>query len=65
MIFLAVKNFTWKQCEDMELYISVYVTKDSQQGNTRAPRPLAENYVIKWTRQGMAKDIDQLNRTRW
>ena len=41
MIFLAVKNFTWKQCEDMELYISVYVTKDSQQGNTRAPRPLA------------------------
>jgi hypothetical protein len=24
-------------------------------------RPLCENYVIKWTRQGMAKDLDQLN----
>ena len=24
-------------------------------------RPLCANYVIKWTRQGMAKDIDQLN----
>ena len=28
---------------------------------TRAPKPLCENYIIKWTRQGMARDIDQLN----
>ena len=27
-------------------------------------RPLCENYVIKWTRQGMAKDLDQLNNFR-
>lgn len=29
--------------------------------STRAPKPLCENYIIKWTRQGMARDIDQLN----
>ena len=28
---------------------------------TRTPKPLCENYIIKWTRQGMARDIDQLN----
>ena len=27
----------------------------------RTPKPLCENYIIKWTRQGMARDIDQLN----
>ena len=44
----------------MELYISVYTTGGSTQ-EQKAPRPLCENYVIKWTRQGMARDIDQLN----
>ena len=28
---------------------------------SRTPKPLCENYIIKWTRQGMARDIDQLN----
>ena len=60
MLLLSVKNFTWKRTEDMELYISVYTTGGSTQ-EQKAPRPLCENYVIKWTRQGMARDIDQLN----
>ena len=57
MLLLSVKNFTWKRSEDMELFISVYITR----GEQKAPKPLCENYVLKWTRQGMAKDIDQLN----
>ena len=58
MLLLSVKNFTWKRSEDMELFISVYVTGV---GDQKAPKPLCENYVLKWTRQGMAKDLDQLN----
>ena len=60
MLLLSVKNFTWKRSEDMELFISVYTTGGSTQ-EQKAPRPLCENYVIKWTRQGMARDLDQLN----
>ena len=60
MLLLSVKNFTWKRTEDMELFISVYTTGGSTQ-DQKAPRPLCENYVIKWTRQGMARDLDQLN----
>ena len=60
MLLLSVKNFTWKRTEDMELFLSVYTTGGSTQ-EPRAPRPLCENYVVKWTRQGMARDIDQLN----
>ena len=60
MLLLSVKNFTWKRSEDMELFISVFTTGGSTQ-EPRAARPLCENYVIKWTRQGMARDIDQLN----
>ena len=60
MLLLSVKNFTWKRSEDMELFISVYTTGGSTQ-EQKAARPLCENYVIKWTRQGMARDIDQLN----
>ena len=60
MLLLSVKNFTWKKTEDMELFISVYLTGVSTQ-EQRPPRPLCESYVIKWTRQGMAKDLDQLN----
>ena len=44
----------------MELYISVFTTGGSTQ-ESKAPRPLCENYVVKWTRQGMARDLDQLN----
>ena len=60
MLLLSVKNFTWKRTEDMELFISVYTTGGSTQ-EQKAARPLCENYVIKWTRQGMARDIEQLN----
>ena len=60
MLLLSVKNFTWKRSEDMELLISVYTTGGSTH-EQKAPRPLCENYVIKWTRQGMARDLDQLN----
>ena len=60
---LLAKNFTWKRTEDMELYISVFTTGGSTQ-ESKAPRPLCRNcrnYVVKWTRQGMARDLDQLN----
>ena len=60
MLLLSVKNFTWKRTEDMELFISVFTTGGSTQ-ESKAPRPLCENYVVRWTRQGMARDIDQLN----
>jgi len=63
MLLLSVKNFTWKRSEDMELFISVFMTGNST-NEQKAPRPLCENYVIKWTRQGMAKDLDQLNNFR-
>ena len=56
MLLLSVKNFTWKRTEDMELFLSVYTTGGSTQ-EPRAPRPLCENYVVKWTRQRMARDM--------
>ena len=37
MLLLSVNNFTWKRNEDMELYISVYMTGGST-AEQRAPR---------------------------
>jgi len=37
MLLLSVKNFTWKRSEDMELYISVYMTGGST-AEQKAPR---------------------------
>ena len=56
-LLLSAKNFTWKRTEDIELYISVFTTGGSTQ-ESKSPTPLCENYVVKWTRQGMARDLD-------
>jgi hypothetical protein len=37
MLLLSVNNFTWKRSEDMELFISVYMTGGST-AEQRAPR---------------------------
>jgi hypothetical protein len=37
MLLLSVNNFTWKRNEDMELFISVYMTGGST-AEQRAPR---------------------------
>jgi len=42
--------------EDAELLMTLY---DAKEG-----RAIAENYVVKWSKEGLAQDIDQLHNLR-
>jgi hypothetical protein len=42
--------------EDAELLMTLY---DAKEG-----RAITENYVVKWSKEGLARDIDQLHNLR-
>lgn len=52
MFFIAVRNFVSRVGEDTELLLCLFDTKEW--------KPLTENYVIRWSRQGLALDLDLL-----
>ncbi|XP_076266832.1 dedicator of cytokinesis protein myoblast city isoform X3 [Rhynchophorus ferrugineus] len=56
-IFLvAVKNFTCKMSEDAELLMSLYDAKEY--------RSITESYVVRWTKEGLMSDLDQMYNLR-
>ncbi|XP_066248093.1 dedicator of cytokinesis protein 1 isoform X1 [Euwallacea similis] len=56
-IFLvAVKNFTCKISEDAELLMCLYDAKEF--------KPITENYVVRWTKEGLMSDLDQMYNLR-
>ncbi|XP_050304413.1 dedicator of cytokinesis protein 1 isoform X2 [Anthonomus grandis grandis] len=52
-IFLvAVKNFICKVAEDLELLLCLYDAKEM--------KPITESYVVKWSKEGLMSDVDQI-----
>ncbi|XP_072385409.1 dedicator of cytokinesis protein 2 isoform X1 [Diabrotica undecimpunctata] len=56
-IFLvAVRNFTFKMTEDAELLMTLYDGKEF--------KSFTENYVVRWTKEGLMSDLDQMHNLR-
>ncbi|KAK9873197.1 hypothetical protein WA026_021430 [Henosepilachna vigintioctopunctata] len=56
-IFLvAIKNFTCKMTEDAQLLITLYDGKEF--------KSITENYVVRWSKDGLMSDLDQMNNLR-
>ncbi|KAF2895703.1 hypothetical protein ILUMI_10483 [Ignelater luminosus] len=49
---IAVKNFTCKMNEDAELLMTLYDAKEN--------RAITENYVVRWSKDGLMSDLDQM-----
>nr|CAD7446283.1 unnamed protein product [Timema bartmani] len=56
IFFVSVRNFVCKMSEDAELLMTLY---DAKEG-----RAFTENYVVRWSKEGLARDIDQLHNLR-
>ncbi|PSN51994.1 Dedicator of cytokinesis protein 1 [Blattella germanica] len=56
IFFVSVRNFVCKMSEDVELLMTLYDAKES--------RAITENYVVRWSKEGLARDIDQLHNLR-
>ncbi|XP_067134903.1 dedicator of cytokinesis protein 1-like [Centruroides vittatus] len=55
-LFVTVKNFVCRIGEDADLLMTLYDAKEGQF--------ISENYIVKWGKEGLAKDLDQLNNLR-
>lgn len=56
-IFLvAIKNFTCKMNEDAQLLITLY--------DGREFKSITENYVVRWSKDGLMSDLDQMHNLR-
>ncbi|XP_012257396.2 dedicator of cytokinesis protein 1 isoform X1 [Athalia rosae] len=56
IFFVSVRNFVCKMAEDVELLLTLFDSKEM--------RAITENYVVCWSREGLARDIDQLHNLR-
>ncbi|XP_023288564.1 dedicator of cytokinesis protein 1 isoform X2 [Orussus abietinus] len=56
IFFISVRNFVCKMAEDVELLLTLYDGKEM--------KAITENYVVFWSKEGLAKDIDQLHNLR-
>ncbi|GLG95600.1 uncharacterized protein GBIM_02534 [Gryllus bimaculatus] len=56
IFYVSVRNFVCKMNEDAELLMTLFDTKEN--------RAFTENYVVRWTKEGLLRDIDQLHNLR-
>ncbi|XP_034179814.1 dedicator of cytokinesis protein myoblast city isoform X2 [Osmia lignaria lignaria] len=56
IFFVSVRNFVCKIAEDVELLLTLY--------DGREMKAITENYVVSWSKEGLAKDVDQLHNLR-
>lgn len=56
IFFVSVRNFVCKMTEDVELLLTLY--------DGREMKAITENYVVTWSKEGLARDIDQLHNLR-
>ncbi|XP_076759593.1 dedicator of cytokinesis protein myoblast city isoform X4 [Xylocopa sonorina] len=56
IFFVSVRNFVCKMAEDVELLLTLY--------DGREMKAITENYVVFWSKEGLARDIDQLHNLR-
>lgn len=55
-LFVSLRNFVCKISEETELLIALY---DAKEGKV-----FSENYVVRWNKDSLKKDIDQLHNLR-
>uniref|UniRef100_A0A4W5LLW9 Dedicator of cytokinesis N-terminal domain-containing protein n=1 Tax=Hucho hucho TaxID=62062 RepID=A0A4W5LLW9_9TELE len=55
-LFVTLKNVVCKIGEDAEVLMSLYDPVES--------KFISENYLVRWSSQGLVKDIDQLHNLR-
>lgn len=56
IFIVSVKNFTCKMNEDAELLMTLYDAKEN--------RPITESYVVRWSKDGLMRDLDQMHNLR-
>jgi dedicator of cytokinesis protein 1 len=56
IFFVSIRNFVCKMTEDSDLLMMLYDPKEG--------RPITESYVVRWSREGLAQDVDQINNLR-
>lgn len=56
IFFVSVRNFVCKMSEDAELLMTLYDAKEN--------KAITENYVVRWSKEGLASDLDQLHNLR-
>ncbi|XP_049823522.1 dedicator of cytokinesis protein 1 isoform X5 [Aethina tumida] len=56
VFLLSVRNFTFKLSEDAELLMMLYDAKEQ--------RSFTENYVVRWNKEGLMSDLDQMYNLR-
>jgi dedicator of cytokinesis protein 1 len=56
IFIVAVKNFTCKMTEDAELLMTLYDGKEH--------KSITENYVVRWSKDGLMCDLDQMYNLR-
>lgn len=56
ILLVAVRNFTCKMSEDAELLMTLYDGKEF--------KAITENYVVRWTKEGLMSDLDQMHNLR-
>lgn len=56
VFLVSVRNFTVKTPEDAELFIYLYDAKEC--------KAITESYVVKWSKDGLMTDIDQMYNLR-
>ncbi|KAF8795296.1 Dedicator of cytokinesis protein 1 like protein [Argiope bruennichi] len=54
--YVTVKNFVCRIGDDADLLMTLY---DAKEG-----RCISESYLVKWSKEGLAKDLEQLNNLR-
>ena len=55
-LFVLIYNFVSQIRQDVDILISIYDAKELKY--------ISENYVIKWSGQGLMKDLNQFNNLR-
>ncbi|XP_065350993.1 dedicator of cytokinesis protein 1 isoform X4 [Cloeon dipterum] len=56
IFFVSIRNFVCKMTEDSDLLMMLYDGKEC--------KPITENYVVRWSKEGLAQDLDQINNLR-
>lgn len=56
IFIVSVRNFTSKMSEDAELLMTLYDAKEN--------RAITENYVVRWSKDGLMSDLDQMYNLR-
>ncbi|KAG8247666.1 Dedicator of cytokinesis protein 2 [Homalodisca vitripennis] len=55
-LFVSMRNFVCKMADDAELLMTLYDGKEN--------RAFTESYVVRWSREGLAREIDQMHNLR-